>query len=289
MNITVIQSSDPDIYIELLKLTNRTVAEYCQRYRIGHETYIGIKRGYFPWHAAFNRIFIFKELIERGLSGWALYLDADAYVVDFDFDVMSFLETKNDFMAIMTHGAIDEYNWDVNTGIIFLNLNHPLTSPLIQAWLSSYLSIDDATLRGMENWKIGGADQWHLQEVLKRDATFCSQIFYADKKLINAPYSSFIRQHLREETPNFSERVSRIRVAVSAALGNEVLVSQVEQSGAEAALINAVYKGLLNRQADENGLITYSSLIQEKGLAAGLELTIKGIAASTEFKNKINN
>jgi hypothetical protein len=289
MNITVIQSSDPDIYIELLKLTGRTVAEYCQRHRIGHETYIGIKRGYFPWHAAFNRIFIFRELIERGLSGWALYLDADAYIVDFNFDVVSFLATKNDYMAIMTHGAIDEYNWDVNTGIIFLNLNHPLTSPLIQAWLSSYLSIDDASLRGMENWKIGGADQWHLQEVLKRDATFCSQIFYADKELINAPYSSFIRQHLREETPNFSERVSRIRVAVSAALGNEVLVSQVEHSDGEAALINAVYKGLLNRQVDENGLSTYSSLIQEKGLAAGLELIIKGIAASTEFKNKIHN
>src|SRR5258708_2102608 len=82
MDIVCLQTADPDIYYDLLYQTSKTVRLYCNRHGIRYESYIGIKRGYFAWHATFNRIFLIKELLDSGFRGWICYIDADAYVAN---------------------------------------------------------------------------------------------------------------------------------------------------------------------------------------------------------------
>ncbi len=271
-----------------------------RKYSFHQEIYIGVKRGYFSWHAAFNRIFIIKEFLDRGETGWLLYVDADAYISDFDFDLRNYLSDKHDYVMIATHGAIDDLCWDVNSGVFFLNLDHVLARPLIERWLASFLTIEDHVLRGMETWPIGGGDQWHLQEVLRNFPIFCQHFHYADKAFINSPVATFIRQQLREEHPDFVSRVEHIRTDVNRLLSNvcdsgnvlpmacgqvEKITQQETFGGHESDLVEAIYRGLLGRAADRTGLDEYVALIKKRGITKGVAEVIKIVSSSSEFQN----
>jgi hypothetical protein len=56
-----LQTCDPDRYFAIWAAGSQTVRRYCAKQGFGYEAYIGIKSGYFPWHATYNRIFLFKE------------------------------------------------------------------------------------------------------------------------------------------------------------------------------------------------------------------------------------
>jgi hypothetical protein len=299
MQISIIQTSDPCKYIPLLAETSRTVSAYCNKHGFRQEIYIGIKRGYFPWHAAFNRIFILKEFLERQELGWALYIDADAYIANFNFDLRKYLENKTNNVMIATHGASDDVAWDINSGVFLLNLDHVLARPLVERWLASFLAIDNDALRRMETWPIGGGDQWHLQEVLKTIPIFCEHIHYANKDLFNSPGATFIRQHLREEHPDFSSRLYQTREEVGRLLAEvadsenfiPMVHAEVEKASPqeksvrhESDLVEAIYRGLLGRGADQAGLDAYIALINERGITKGVAEVIKIVSLSSEFR-----
>src|SRR3954447_11671177 len=92
--VLVLQSADPYHYFDMLVETSRTVRHFCQTNGFRYQCVIGIKRGYYSWHATFNRIILLKELIASGYLGWVFYIDADAYIADQTFDLRAYLEEK---------------------------------------------------------------------------------------------------------------------------------------------------------------------------------------------------
>ena len=114
MNVLFMQTADVT-YRPLLELTSQTVTEYCARHQYLYESHLGIVRGYYPWHATYNRIPLLKRLLNAGYSGWVCYLDADAYIADLDFDLTAYLRDKGDFALIAAPGARAGW-WDVNAG-----------------------------------------------------------------------------------------------------------------------------------------------------------------------------
>ena len=68
MDIICLQTADPVDYYEMLYETSKTVRMYCKDKGIHYHCYIGIKRGYFSWHASFNRIYMVKEILDSGFQ-----------------------------------------------------------------------------------------------------------------------------------------------------------------------------------------------------------------------------
>ena len=64
-NIIALQTAAGADYEAMLRETEKVTRLYCSRHRIEYRQFVGIKRGYFPWHACFNRIVMLKELLAR--------------------------------------------------------------------------------------------------------------------------------------------------------------------------------------------------------------------------------
>jgi hypothetical protein len=95
-----IQTCDPFNYRDMLGATSRNVTEYCRRHGHEYQAFIGIRRGVHAWHATFNRIPMLEDMVARGDCGWIVYLDADAYIEDLDFDLATYLSGLGDRAAV---------------------------------------------------------------------------------------------------------------------------------------------------------------------------------------------
>src|SRR5215469_9900652 len=90
------QTSDYQEYLPLLRLTEKTCIEFCKINDIAYFQTIGLYKGNAPWHATFNRITYFQELLSSGFDGWSIYCDADAYINDLHFPIHKFLNENAD-------------------------------------------------------------------------------------------------------------------------------------------------------------------------------------------------
>ena len=98
--IIMLQSADADVYADMLNAGRRVNEAYCRRWNIQYRHFVGIRRGYYPWHACFNRIVMLKDLIDEGFDGCAWYVDADAFIRDSSFDVRRIIaEYDGDMIA----------------------------------------------------------------------------------------------------------------------------------------------------------------------------------------------
>ena len=209
--VTILQTSDAFYYADMLFATSRTVRALCRKQGLEYEAYIGVKRGFYPYQATFNRIYMLSELVERGYKGWALYLDADAFVADLDFDLHSFLLPLADKAFLATPSGASDEPWDVNAGVFFMNLSHPDGLTILKQWRAAYEAADEDRLRECASWYTGLDDQQMLHEILKslpsRNET-CSLLPW---ELINSPSATFIRQHLRAMHDDMAIRIAAIK------------------------------------------------------------------------------
>lgn len=219
MKLTFIQSSDPVIYAEMLAHTSRTVRAYCDRHCHHYESFIGLKRGYHPWQAAFNRLFMLDEVIERGDCDWIVYLDADAYIANLDFDLADYLLHFSDKVAAATPSGSSNQAWDVNSGVIAVNVRDPLARTFVRLWKAEFDAISDEVLAAAEDWYVGmHGDQALLHRVLQVHHAILARFGRFDPSLINAPNASFIRQQLRGFGLSFADRVATLADETRAAL-----------------------------------------------------------------------
>lgn len=276
---TFIQTADAFGYRKMLSYSADTVTEYCRRHRFSYESFIGIKRGAFAWHATFNRIPMLSELVARGHDGWVIYLDADAYVFDLDFDLRSYLAEKQDAAAIMVSMGC-EPRWAVNAGVFMLNLGHEGGRRIVERWAAKFAELSDAQLAGMEVWDDGLSDQSMLFEVLDEDATLRDAVHYESSELINGNYSRFIRQLLRAYYPVQSEREQAIRNAASEVLGGE---GDDLAARAYPAVISALYRVLLGRDPDAAGMEHYGECFRREGIEIGFRDALAGFMVSPEY------
>lgn len=62
-----------------------------------------------PWHAIFNRIYELNEYVNSGLRSWVHYMDADAYFVDFEFDLRGYVADKSQYALIASDACIPKF------------------------------------------------------------------------------------------------------------------------------------------------------------------------------------
>lgn len=214
-DILVLQTADADRYAPMLAATAPNVREYCRRHGLGYESFVGIKRGFHPWQATFNRIPMLVELIERGFTGWALYLDADAWFHDLDFDLAAYLADKQGHAAIFAQSGVTDQAWDVNAGVVLVNLGHPLGRDLVAQWAAGLAAHSDDDLRRGEAWFDEGNDQDLLHQILRRDVAIADAVLIEQIAFINGPHARFIRQQLRALSPSFEDRLRTLSEAVA--------------------------------------------------------------------------
>jgi hypothetical protein len=124
--LKIIQTSDPIKYAPIMKISSAINEFYCQLHGFEYNKFIGLKKGCASVHAAYNRAYLLKQLVDGGYRGWVLYLDADAYIHDLTFNATNYLIDKNSysFIAAEASSSIQE-KWAINNGIFFPNLGIP--------------------------------------------------------------------------------------------------------------------------------------------------------------------
>lgn len=277
--IIVLQTADAVRYSRMMAATSRTAVEFCRRHGHRYESYTGIKRGVHGWQATFNRIYQLAEIIGRGHRGWALYMDADAYIHDLDFDLRAYLSDKADRAGVFSTIADATSYWSINAGVLMLNCGHPLGREIVDRWMEAYHKLDDAWLVRETRVKDWDNDQSMLFDIFDRDITIRDAAYYESHTLMNVSDSRFIRQYLTAYTTNLDDRT-----AIIEQLTNEVLdVPSSDRVEAEQ-IVAALYQAILKRAPDPAGLAPYAALVRSAGPAAGTRRVAEELIASPEYR-----
>lgn len=299
MRITFVQTADSAVYSQFINVTSATVKEICARQGHAYECFIGIKRGAKPWHAALNRLPILKSYVDQGYDGWVIYLDADAYVADVDFDIVGYLSAKSDFAMIAAGSGLEPPRWwDINNGVFAINLGHPQGRMIAELWNAALLSVPEDELNAEQKWGDVIDDQAALHKILRDNETVLEPVFYRDDaapRVFNW-YGSFIRQYVRE-TGDFEKRLAALKEGVAEALNgvSEVELSDDRQETPEQRaaryqvcdeVAEAIYRGILNREPDEGGLDAVKHKLRHR--ITTFENEFKSCISSVEFERRFN-
>jgi hypothetical protein len=282
MNIHFLQTAELT-YRPLLELTSQTVTEYCAKHGFSYEYYFGIIRGYRPWHAAYNRIPLLKRLLDSGYTGWACYLDADAYVADLDFDLREYLADKGHVSFIAATDRLldpDRPYWLVNSGVFLVNLGNPVGQAIVREWSEQFNAITDQRLQDATEWDQITNDQDMLQRILRDlpGAEASTLTLGGEPNLINYSHGVYIRQVLRGGM-TLGGRIDKLRSETNRVLG----LSRQQPTSEDPLpleLIRALYRTLLLREPDPDGLGRQSELIRN---GTPIEDIIRGFLKSPEF------
>ena len=282
MELVILQTSDAFRYSRMLRATSQTAIAYCERHGFAYESFIGIKRGFRGAHAAFNRIMMLDELVDRGYRGWALHMDADAYVYDLDFDLRAYLADKQDRSAIMATIPGEHVPWHINSGVLFFNLGHPQGIALIRDWKRRFMAISDARLRELTSVWDGENDQIMLYKSLDRNEALREPVFFEDASLFNDCEGRFIRQYLNSLEGDLARRTEAIEAAVIDIFRN---ASGASASAAEEKLVGELYRAILRRNPDP-GSRGYVDLLLAKGTGAVPEI-VRSLIDSPEYQGRL--
>lgn len=299
MQITFVQTADAAVYTRFIALTSMTVREHCARQGHNYESFIGLKRGAKPWHAALNRLPILKSYVDQGYRGWIIYLDADAYIADIDFDIRAYLETKRNFAMIAAgSGLLPPRWWDINNGVFAINLGHPQGRLIVEKWYDELSQVPEEELRAEEKWGDVIDDQAALHRVLREREAEIEPVFYRDdiEPLIFNWYGRYIRQYVRE-TGDHEKRLAALKEGVDESLQGTplpVLSNDHPETPVERAarykicdeVAEAIYRGILNREPDAGGLEGVKHKLRHK--ITRFEDEFRSCVASPEFEMRVN-
>lgn len=292
INILLLQSADPFHYYDMLAETSRTVRRFCQANGLHYECYIGIKRGYFSWHAAYNRITLLKEMIDSGFLGWVLYIDADAYIADHTFNLRAYLWDKSDYAAIFVKPSKQNDAWyHVNDGIFFLNTAAPEARDLVYKWHEVFMNVSEQSLSLASAWGDLPHDQDMLHDVLRDNDQFKSSIFMESPFVLGWDPTGFIRQFTRGEAEGLAERKRIIKSKIDQLLGSADAVGGLpELTERQAkAILSVLFKGLLGQFVHQQAYDQYTPILCQEGLQYGLQRVVDELVDSAQFKSRFTS
>jgi hypothetical protein len=221
LRVKFLQTADPIKYSRLLDVSAPSTRAFCAIHDYEYEAFVGIKRGRHPWHATFNRIDLLNEALEAGFDGWIVYLDADAFVVDLNFDFTAYLEQHAN-APLIVRAVIPEKapTWNINAGVLIFNMEHPQTAWLIRTWKRLFDLWRRAGLLLLPPRLAPVNDQVLLHWALRANPSLVRAIRFEHPDFINGALSSFIVQFLRADVRDFNQRISliaeRVRIAFAA-------------------------------------------------------------------------
>jgi hypothetical protein len=230
MAVKLLQTADSDRYRAMLDITAAASSRFCDIQGVDYIQFVGIKRGRHPWHATFNRIAMLGDLIQAGFSGWAIYLDADAYPFDLRFDLAGYLSQNERWSLIAAAGGSEPHM--PNGGILLVNMAQQAAIEIVRTWQKAFDNeLPEERLNAATDW-IEVDDQSLLHEILAGRGDARSVVKIEGFELIGWPYSRFLRQMLRQ-FGDFDTRCDRLREGVAEAL----------REGPAAERLIAAFKG----------------------------------------------
>jgi len=282
-DVLFIQTADPFRYREMLSVTSKSVTHYCHKHDCKYESYVGIRRGVHSWHAIFNRIPILADLVAREYRGWVVYLDADAYIFDMNFDLKAYLAENAEAAGVMACIPGATPHWAINSGVFMLNLGSEHGRTIIERWSAKLAELSDERLAGMDVWDDGCSDQSMLYEVLDEDAALRDAVHFESNELINGNYARFIRQILRAYYPSLEARIEALRLAVAEVVpGERDVVADVAP-----IVVSAFYRSILRRDPDAGGLSHYMERFRERGIETATREMLSGMLESEEYRRLV--
>jgi hypothetical protein len=201
--ITLIQTACGSVYEAMLAATEQRHRTYCAANSVEFQSFVGVRRGFYPWQATFNRIEMLNDLAELNHGGWVIYLDADAVIRQLDFDLRRFLGKRDNHALIAVAGGPER--WNINAGVFFLNLGTSSGREILRRWRNAFhTNVTERMLAdAVEPWaplpdgQPFPDDQHLLQMELLRDERLQSHVLHEDPRTINHRGAKFIRQFLR--------------------------------------------------------------------------------------------
>lgn len=216
LQVTILQTCDVQNYFPLLSAGRVANEQYAIKNGFDYGSYVGIKRGYYPWHASFNRLFMLKELADIGYRGWVFYIDADAYIRDQSFDLRQYLESHQDKYLIAATGGVTEERWELNDGVFLINLGHPNALRLIDLWHWHFMATPDEALRLARDWDDVTNDQTRLHDILRANPYLIEHIHVENYQFQDLGNSGFVRQVMRQAGMTLDDRIAEMRNGVAA-------------------------------------------------------------------------
>ena len=216
--IKFVQTADPEKYVRLLEVSSQGTRWFCDANGFEYEAFVGLKHGWHPWHATFNRIDLLVAALESGFDGWLIYLDADAFVVGLTFDLRAYLEHHAD-RALIARASVpeDAPTWRINAGVLMFNLRHPAAARIILIWKRLFdLSRLFGQLSVRPAWAIVD-DQKLLQAVLWAAPGLKKFIHYEQPDLVNGADATFIAQFLLSDVPDMDMRIALVAARIARA------------------------------------------------------------------------
>lgn len=281
-NVIFIQTSD-DSYWNLGRHSSRTVYEYCTKNDYSFKYYKGIHRGYYPWHAAYNRIPILKKFLTDGFSGWLCYLDADAYIYDLDFDLDTYLAERTKFSIIAASDMPRNPDRDpcyINDGVFFLNFSHPVTRTIVEKWNEFLDNATDTQFKNSVTWGQGiHDDQAMLHIILKELLNKENDFIYLNRienMVLNYLEGTFIRQSLRVDG-DLHQREDIILKQIKSILSSSVARRIYGELAA------SLYRVFLLREPEANGLRGTVDVLMA---GRSIDENFKNLFSSPEFQEK---
>jgi len=278
MKVHFIQSCDPRIYIRMVNHTMPTVLEYCEKWDCTFDFFVGVRKGAKPWHAALNRVFVLKDLVNEKFDGWVIHLDADAFIFDVGFDVRHYLAEREKYALIAAPSGVQPPHWwDINNGVFAINLSDRRGVEIVDDWHARIAALDDDLLRAEARWADVVDDQNQLHLALESKPHLEPFVLH-DVMNFNGG-ARFIRQVLRAE----GDMDKRIEI-IARTLAHRGRVGRTDPDR-EAIYDDAVksfYRVLLGREPDPGG---YQASIEN--LISGrrrIEDELRACVASDEFK-----
>ena len=209
------QTADEVHYRPTLELTSRTVLAYCELHRCNYSYFLGVMRGSHPSQATYNRILLLKRLADTGYPGWACYMDADAFIADLSFDLRKYLADKADVALIAAPGGGPLW-WQVNSGVVLINLGHRCGRVIVDCWWDAFQRIDCERLRAATQSHEAADDQTLLWESL-RSIPGAERAVHVDRQnLLN--YDGRFIQHLGSGQGTLRERLAALQAKVQSVL-----------------------------------------------------------------------
>ncbi len=211
MKSVLMQTSDQTRYAKMLDVTSVNTKAFCNRHGLEHRIFRGLKRGRWDWHSCFNRLYMFEELITEGHDGWAIYLDADAFIVDLNFPIKEYLASKDGSAGIVVHSGATPAYWDINSGVMFLNLRNPIAKTIVNDWIRRHGEIVEETQYIAPQRPTWFGDQRLIQHVLRDNRAWFDALHVESQEVMNSMHASFIKHHIRAMTPDFDRRLAAVR------------------------------------------------------------------------------
>jgi hypothetical protein len=208
-NLIMLQTADPVVYRPLLEVSSKTNIKYCELHDIGYESYIGIKSGVAAWMASYNRMFMLDELMQRGHRGWVIFADADAFVADMQFDIRGYLAANDQYSLIGASGG-SEAPWNINSGILFINLGDPVGRAFSADWLVRFRNeVPRAYLASPDSqWDEYPNDQGLMYDCIKLVPGLMERTKREDASVFNYHHGRFMRQAIRAGHSTLEDRIA---------------------------------------------------------------------------------